>query len=81
MDLQLIQGHFTAEDTIDIVTQMINIKIRYHESKIGKSSNEEDIKMREQRIKLLQQDLANVKKHIELQEGKIAVRGDVHLYQ
>jgi hypothetical protein len=33
---------------------MIHVKINYHESKINKSSNEEDIEMREERIKLLQ---------------------------
>ena len=81
MEIKLIQGYFTPEDSIDILTKMINIKIEYHESKIDKSSNEEDIKMREERIKLLQKDLASAKKYIEQQDSKIAFTGDIHLYE
>ncbi len=78
MEIQLIKGSFSAEDAADILSKMINIKIEYHQSKIDKSSNEEDIKMREERIKLLQRDLVSAKNYINLQGGKIALDGKLH---
>lgn len=57
MNIQLIQGQFNAKDAIDIITQMIHIKVKYHENKINISSNEEDIKFRESKIKRLQKEL------------------------
>lgn len=79
MNIQLIQGQFSAKDAVDIITQMIHIKIKFHESKINSSSNEEDIKMREGRIKSLQKDLFNVRNYIEQQGGKIAIQSEIHL--
>ena len=57
MNIQLIQGQFNANDAIDIITKMIDVKIKYHENKINCSSNEEDVKMREAKIKWLQKQL------------------------
>ncbi|CAN5792567.1 hypothetical protein BH11BAC3_BH11BAC3_40220 [soil metagenome] len=64
MNIQLIHGQFSTKDAIDIVTQMVNVKIKFHESKIDNSHSEEDIKMREKRIKDLQQNLKDVREHI-----------------
>lgn len=78
MNIQLIQGHFSAEEVIEIVTKMMNIKIKFHEKKISNSSNEEDIKMRENKIKKLQNDLKafrealSKKEHVNV-EANIAV--------
>lgn len=80
MEMQLIQGSFSAEDAADIISKMINIKIEYHQSKIDKSSNEEDIKMREERIKQLQRHLVSAKNYINQQGGKIALDGKLHFY-
>ncbi len=33
MTIQLIQGHFTAHEAIDIITKMGRLKIRFHEDK------------------------------------------------
>jgi hypothetical protein len=57
MNIQLIQGEFSPEDTLELITQMIHIKIKYHENKISQNSNEEDVKYRESKIKRLQQEL------------------------
>ena len=57
MNLQLIKGRFSKEEGIELLTQMVQVKIRFHEQKISKSHDEADIKMREKRIKQLQQDL------------------------
>ena len=54
MKIHLIKGQFSSKDALDIITKMINIKIKFQEEKIENSHNEEDIKMRETRIKILQ---------------------------
>jgi cob(I)alamin adenosyltransferase len=64
MELHLIDGSFACADAIDLVTQLYEVKIKYHTDKIAGSHNEEDIKMREQKIKLLQNELANSREFI-----------------
>ncbi len=61
MNLQLIKGRFSREEALEMLTQLIHVKIKYHENKIDKSQNEEDIKMRERRIKQLQNDFYEAK--------------------
>lgn len=56
-DIKLIDGVFDAVEAMDLVTQLIHVKIKFHENKINQSSSEEDIKMRETRIKQLQRDV------------------------
>jgi hypothetical protein len=65
MKLQLINGFFSKKDALDILSQMVHQKIKYHESKINLSGSEEDIKTREKRIKDLQRDLFEVRQYIE----------------
>lgn len=65
MEIQLILGRFSAKEAIELITQMIHVKIKYHESKISSESSEEDIKRREGRIKQLQKDLFEIRKHIQ----------------
>lgn len=79
MEIQLIQGQFSAKDAIEIITQMVNIKIRFHEDKIEHSANEEDIKMRETRIKRLQEDLFKLRKYIASKEKAIAVKSNIEI--
>jgi hypothetical protein len=73
MNIQLIQGEFSANDAIGIINEMIGIKIKYHENKIQKLSNEEDIKAREEKIKRLQQE------RFELRNELLGRKGTVHL--
>ncbi len=61
---KLIQGQFSANDAIDIITQMVQVKIKFHESKITNTSTEEDSKMQEKRIKELQNELQNLRNTI-----------------
>lgn len=56
MNIQLIQGEFSASDALALVTQLVNVKIKYHEGKIERE-NEEDTKFRESKIKRLQKEL------------------------
>ena len=78
MDIQLIQGKFSAKDALEILTQMIHVKIKYHENKIQQSSNEEDLKMREMKIKRLQKDLFEAKNHID-QLGNIILDSKISI--
>jgi len=64
MTIQLIQGQFNPSEAIEIITQMIHVKIKYHENKISSNSNEEDIKNRETKIKRLQKELFEARKEM-----------------
>ena len=79
MNIQLIEGNFSAKDAIDIITQMIHIKIKFHESKIRSNSNEEDIKMRENKIKQLQKDLFEARKYIEQKDKAINIKAEIEI--
>jgi len=64
MNIQLIEGEFKASDALDLITQMIHVKIKFHENKINNSETEEDIKSREAKIKRLQKELYELKNSI-----------------
>lgn len=78
-NIQLFDGSFEQQEALDLLTQMVQVKIRYHENKISSLSNEEDIKMRENRIKLLQKELFEARTFIEKQPGKITVTDQLTL--
>jgi len=78
MNIELIKGEFIATDALDLITRMIHVKIRYHEDKILKENNEEDIKMREKKIKQLQKDLYDARNAIEKNKNKITLTGQLN---
>jgi hypothetical protein len=55
------------------------VKIKFHENKIANSDGEETIKMRENRIKDLQQDLRNVREHILSNGESISMESTIQL--
>ena len=77
--LSLLQGHFSTNDAIDIITQMVQVKIKFHEGKITNTSNEEDIKMQEKRIKELQNDLQALRESIAAKGGVVEVKATVSI--
>ena len=79
MNIQLIQGQFAPQEAIDIITKMIHVKIKFHEEKITSSSSEEDVKMREQRIKNLQKELFNLREFIAVGKTKIDMQAAVEI--
>ncbi len=79
MNIQLIQGQFNKTDALDLITQMVHIKIKYNENKIKQTENEEDIKMRESRIKQLQKDLYELRKHLESNGNKIILTSQIEI--
>lgn len=79
MNIQLIEGQFSANESIAIISEMIQVKIRFHESKIKSTHGEEDIKMREKKIKHLQNELAKVRTYISGKENPIAITSQINL--
>lgn len=64
MKLQLINGRFSPQDALAILTKMTHVKVSYQEEQIKASDREEDIKSREKRIKELQRNLQEAREHI-----------------
>ena len=73
MTLQLVTGEFSRIETMDMIIQFFEMRIKFHENKILSSHNEEDIKMREKKIKFLQEELAQAKTYIVNKEEPVAV--------
>ncbi|HCT24045.1 MAG TPA: hypothetical protein DIW54_12250 [Chitinophagaceae bacterium] len=75
MQIQLIDGVFSRQDATALLAEMTAVKIRFHEGKISHSANAEDIKMREQKIRQLQNQLADIRKAM-TGEGSIVIHAD-----
>lgn len=69
--MQLIKGTYSKEDALEIIKQIIQVKIKFHEERIILSDSEEDIKMRERRIKDLHNDLYSFNKAIYAHAGSV----------
>ncbi len=79
MKIQLIEGEFTSNDSLDLITQMIHIKIKYHERLIKSDSVEEDIKNRERKIKRLQKELFELRHHILSKTGNCKIDATINI--
>jgi len=73
MTVQLVTGEFSKIETLNMITQIFEMRIKFHEDKIMSSHNEEDIKMREKKIKFLQGELAQERKYLVSKEEPVAV--------
>ncbi len=79
MELQLIDGAFSPTEIMDILTQLFHVKIKFHEDKVKNSKNEEDIKMRERKIKLLQKNLDEARVYIKRQNKDFHVESKINI--
>ena len=79
MQLELIKGTFSEMEALDILTQMIQVKIKFHESKIVQHSSEEDIKYRESRLKHLQHELAAIRNALLQQNEPLQINATIHI--
>jgi len=79
MNIKLIQGHFTAADSIELIDNIIRQKIKFHENKIQQDSSEEDIKMREKRIKELQDNLTEIRTYLSNSVDNITLDCSIHI--
>lgn len=73
MNFQLTSGESSSADALELITQMVNVKISYHENKITNHCTEEDIKAREAKIKLLQQELYTLRQAMTTKGSNIRV--------
>lgn len=58
---------------------MFAVKIKFQEGKIERTPSEEDVKMRENRIKSLQKDLYEARQFIEQQGRTVAMESIINL--
>ena len=79
MELQLLNGTFSSKESIEILNQLFQVKIKFHEDKIKTSQNEEDVKMRERKIKFLQNELADARQLITTKTGYISLSSQITL--
>lgn len=79
MNIPLIKGSYSNAEAVTLITDLINVKIKFHENKICNTQNEEDVKMRERRIKQLQNDLQEIRKYINGNAKNIAIESDIVL--
>lgn len=81
MSIQLITGEFKPSEAMDLITQMIHVKIKFHEDRIGQHSSEEDIKYRESRIKQLQKELFELRKRMDGKPRSIRLDGVIDIVE
>lgn len=79
MKIEIIKGAYSSSDARELLIRMVDAKIKFHESKINSSDNEEDIKMRENRIRKLQQDLHQVRQHLSQDDRSINLHSEISI--
>ncbi len=79
MEIQLIEGQYSNNEAMELLTQLIHVKIKFHENKISGQCTEEDIKSRERRIKQLQKDLYEVRNFITAKGKSISLRSTIEI--
>jgi hypothetical protein len=73
-----MQGEYSPADTLDLITQMIHVKIKYHEKKMIQQNNERNIKMQENIIRQLQKDLFEARKKMEKESSNISIESQIN---
>jgi len=79
MTIQLLEGEFSATDGLELIAKMIEVKIKFHESKISKSQQEEDVKSRENKIKALQNSLYDARIYLSSKNDSIKINSSLNI--
>lgn len=79
MKIQLINGQFTANETNDLISQLVQVKIKFLENKINSLQHEEDIKSKETKIVSLQNTLSNLRNQINLEKLDVKIKSDIEI--
>lgn len=79
MNIELISGTYNSNETLDLVTELVHVKIKYLEKKIESSMSEEEIKVRENRIKNLQREFYDFKQRINQKDGSCKIQSTIQL--
>ncbi|MEO8761675.1 MAG: hypothetical protein ABI388_09610 [Bacteroidia bacterium] len=77
MKIQLIKGSFTQKEAEQLIADLIQVKIKYHEHKITDDDHEETMKMRENRIIKLQNELTKVRNHISKHRDSLVIESEI----
>ena len=78
LKISLLKGSFSPTETQQLIEEILKVKIKFHETKIDKSDEEETIKMRENRIIKLQNDLQALRKLCAETKTNILIDADIH---
>lgn len=76
---ELISGSFSKEDALELISGIVALKINYHEKMIDRAANEEDIKMRENRIRKLQDELADFRQTLNQKEEPVSLSASLSI--
>ena len=79
MDIRLIEGEFSINEAVAMIVKMIDVKIKFHENKICKSDQEEDIKSRENKIKKLQKSIDEIRFFLNTKTAGVKVKASIHI--
>jgi rubrerythrin len=79
MEIQLLNGNFSGQEAIEILTKMIQVKIQFYEQKINKISGEEEIKMLENRIKITRKELFNTLFLVEKKRENVKLNCEINI--
>lgn len=74
MNIKLIEGSYSSKDALELLTEIIHVKIRFQENKISGQCSEENIKSRENRIKYLQKCLFDAREFVERKGSNISLK-------
>lgn len=77
--IQLIDGTYSHQEAVDLITQLIQVKIRFHEGKIQHTEDIEGIKMRENKIKQLQDELHQLKKTLDIEKSMVTLFSEIDI--
>lgn len=76
---ELISGSFNREDALELIAGIVALKINYHEKMIDRSATEEDIKMRENRIRKLQDELAEFRQNLSQKDEPVTLSASLSI--
>lgn len=79
MEIKLVTGSFEQREALDLITRLIDVKIRFHEERIRKSDQEEDIKQRETKIIRLQQDLYTIRQELGRSDKLVSIDAELNV--
>ena len=79
MKISLLKGSFSPKEIEKLITELIQVKIKFHEEKIQSSDEEETMKMRENRIIKLQNDLKELRAFLNNTDSLINVDAEIML--
>ncbi len=69
LQLSLLEGVFSRQEALDLLSQLVEVKIRFHEGQMKNLTEVEDLKMREKRIQALQSELNSLREEL-VQSGQ-----------